>query len=149
MTTSTVTTSTPTSASAGADAPLDRRIVLSGLWVSMLFVFAYVDIFGFFRADVINGALTGTLPGAGFDINQTFLALTTLYILVPSLMVAGSLLLPHRLNRLTNLVLAGIYALTIIGSMVGETWVYYLLGSVVELVLLAAIGRVALRWRIR
>ena len=34
----------------------------------MLFVFAYVDIFGFFRADVVNGALTGTVPGAGFTL---------------------------------------------------------------------------------
>ena len=112
----------------------------------MLFVFAYVDIFGFFRADVVNGALTGTVPGAGFDIGQTFLALTTLYILVPSLMVAGSLLMPYRLNRFANLALAGIYALTIVGAMVGETWVYYVIGSGVEMVLLAAIARVALRW---
>lgn len=130
-----------------AHAPLDRRVVLSGLWVSMLFLFAYVDIFGFWRADVVNGALTGTVPGPGFEIGQTFLALTTLYIAVPSLMVAGSLLLPYRLNRLANLALAGIYALTIVGSMVGETWAYYLIGSGVELVLLGAIVRVALRWR--
>lgn len=128
-------------------APLDRRLVLSGLWTSMLFVFAYVDIFGFFRADVVNGALAGEIPGPGFEIDQTFLALTTLYILLPSLMVAGSLLLPHRHNRVVNLVLAAIYALTIVGGMVGETWVYYLLGSVVELLLLLTIVRVAHRWR--
>ena len=137
----------PTPTSAQAHAPLDRRIVLSGLWVSMLFVFAYVDIFGFWRADVVNGALMGTVPGAGFEIGQTFLALTTLYILVPSLMVAGSLLLPYRFNRLANLALAGIYASTIVGAMIGETWAYYLVGSGVELVLLGAIVRVALRWR--
>lgn len=77
----------------------------------------------------------------------TFLALTTLYILVPSLMVAGSLLLPYRFNRLANLALSGICALTIVGAMVGETWAYYLIGSGVELVLLGAIVRVALRWR--
>ena len=141
------TTTTPTDISAQAHVPLDRRIVLSGLWVTMLFVFAYVDIFAFWRADVINGALTGTVPQTGFQIGQTFLALTTLYILIPSLMVAGSLLLPYRVNRLANLALAGIYALTIIGSMVGETWAYYLIGSGVELMLLAAIVRVALRWR--
>jgi hypothetical protein len=29
------------------------RIMLSLLWTSMLFVFAYVDIFGFWRSDVI------------------------------------------------------------------------------------------------
>lgn len=126
---------------------LDRRLVLSGLWISMLFVFAYVDIFGFFRADVINGALAGEMSGPGFEVNQGFLALTTLYILIPSLMVAGSLLLPYRLNRLANLGWAPIYALTIGVGMVGETWVYYLIGSGVELVLLVTIVRVAHRWR--
>lgn len=28
------------------DARVNVKVVLSGLWVSMLFVFAYVDIFG-------------------------------------------------------------------------------------------------------
>ncbi len=134
-------------ATADAHTPVDRRIVLSGLWASMLFVFAYVDIFAFWRADVINGALAGEVPGAGLAIDQTFLTLTTLYILVPSLMIAGSLLLPRRINRPAQLALSGIYAVTIVASMVGESWAYYLIGSVVELVLLAAIAYAALRWR--
>lgn len=127
--------------------PLDPRLVLSGLWTSMLFVFAYVDIFGFFRADVIDGALSGEVPGPGFEIDQTFLALTTVYILFPCVMVVGSLVIPHRQNRIVNLVLAAVYAITIVGGMVGETWVYYLLGSGVELLLLASIVWVAHRWR--
>ena len=32
------------------DTKVDVKVVLSGLWISMLFVFAYVDIFGFWRA---------------------------------------------------------------------------------------------------
>jgi len=35
--------------------------------------------------------------------------------------------------------LALVYAATIAGSMAGETWLYYLFGSAVELVLLAVI----------
>ncbi len=31
------------------DTKVNTKVVLSGLWISMLFVFAYVDIFGFFR----------------------------------------------------------------------------------------------------
>jgi hypothetical protein len=45
------------------DPKVNVKIVLSGLWISMLFVFAYVDIFGFWRDEVINGALDGTVPG--------------------------------------------------------------------------------------
>ncbi len=128
------------------DTKLDTKIVLSGLWISMLFVFAYVDIFGFWRADVIQGALDKTVPGPGFAIDQRFLVVTTVYILLPSLMVVASLLLPARANRIANLTLSAAYAVTIVGAMVGESWVYFLLGSIVELLLLAGIVRIAWAW---
>ena len=128
------------------DTKVDVKVVLSSLWVAMLFVFAYVDIFTFFRADMINGALAKEVPGSGFTINQRFLALTTLYIVVPSLMVAVSVLAPARPNRIANLVVSVIYLLTVAAAMVGESWVYYLLGSAVEIVLLLVIARTAWAW---
>ena len=76
------------------DTQVDVKLVLCALWIAMLFVFAYVDIFGFLRADVLNAALNGT----------------------------------------------------IIGAAIGETWVYYFLGSFVEVILLAAIARTAWKW---
>ena len=129
------------------DSKVDTKVVLSGLWVSMLFVFAYVDIFAFWRADVIKGALAGTVPGVGFGIDQTFLTLTTVYILVPSLMVVVSLLAPARVNRVANLIVSLLYAASIVATVVGETWLYYILGSVVEVALLLTIARVAWTWR--
>lgn len=131
------------------ESKVDRRIVLSGLWVSMLFIFAYVDIFTFWRADAINGALTGTVPGTEFGIDQRFLALATAYILIPSLMVAASLVVPARANRILNLTLCVLYAASIALGLIGETWLYYILGSVVELALLAVIAGVAWAGRTR
>jgi len=128
------------------DTKVDVKVLLGGLWISMLFVFAYVDIFGFWRADVINGALVGTASGPGFEINQTFLVLTTIYILIPILMVIISLVAPARMNRTTNIVISLIYAASVVVSVVGETWIYYILGSVVEVMLLLAIARVAWTW---
>jgi hypothetical protein len=128
------------------DTKADVKVVLCGLWISMLFVFAYVDIFGFWRADVINGALVGKVPGAGFEINQAFLAFTTIYILIPSLMVVVSLLAPARMNRTANIVVSLTYLASVVVSLIGETWIYYILGSVVEVMLLLAIARVAWTW---
>ena len=128
------------------DAKPDVKVVLSGLWISMLFVFAYVDIFGFWRADVIDGALAGEVPGPGFEINQTFLVLTTVYILIPSLMVIVSLLAPAAINRTTNIVVSLIYLVSVVGSVIGETWVYFILGSVIEALLLLAVARAAWTW---
>lgn len=129
------------------DARVDEKIVLSGLWISLLFVFAYVDILGFWRTDIVNGALSGEVPGTGFEIDQTFLALTTIYLLVPSLMVVVSLLSPARINRVVNLLLSPLYTASVVVTVVGENWVYYILGSIVEVVLLLAITRVAWTWR--
>ena len=110
------------------------RVKIAGLWTSLLFVFAYVDIFGLFRADVARGVLAGKVHV--FTVDQTFLFLTTLYITIPSLMIFLSLVLVPGVNRWTNIVVAVVYAITIAGSCVGETWVYFLFGSAVELVLL-------------
>jgi hypothetical protein len=128
------------------DTKVDVKVLLCGLWISMLMVFVYVDIFGFWRADVINGALAGTVPGPGYEINQAFLVLTTIYILIPSLMVIVSLVAPARMNRTTNIVVSLTYAASVVVSIAGETWIYFILGSVVEVILLLAIARVAWTW---
>lgn len=119
------------------------RIKISALWTAMLFVFAYVDIFGFFRADVRADVEAGVV--GGFAVNQTFLVATTLYIAIPSLMVLGALVLRPRINRIANVALSIIYAITIIAGAIGE-WNYYIFGSAVEVALLAAIFYYARTW---
>jgi hypothetical protein len=75
-----------------------------------------------------------------------FLTSTLVYILLPTLMVTLSLLLRPRVNRITNIAVSLVYAVTILVSCIGETWVYYLLGSAVEAVLLLVIARTAWTW---
>ena len=128
------------------DIHVDVKLVLSALWIAMLFVFAYVDIFGFYRADVLDAALDGKVATTDFTVNQVFLTLTLIYILLPSLMVVLSLVLKPRVNRIINIVVSLLYMISIIVSCIGETWTYYILGSVVEAILLAAIARVAWTW---
>ena len=117
------------------------RIRIAGLWTSLLFVFAYVDIFALFRADVVNGVLAGKVHT--FPVDQTFLFLTTLYVTIPSLMIFLTLVLAPKINRWANTVIAVLYAITIAGSCVNETWIYFLFGSAVEIVLLGGIVRYA------
>jgi len=127
----------------GDSGPIDVRLRISGLWVAMLFVFAYVDLFSLYRPDTRADLDAGRL--AGFDVNQTFLLLTTLYIVIPSLMVYLTLVMRPRTNRLVNIIVAAGYGLTIIGGAVGE-WNYYLLGSVIEVILLALVIHHAWTW---
>jgi len=129
-----------------ADAKVPVRIVLGALWTSTLFVFAYVDILGFWRADVINGALDGKVPGTGIGIDQGFLVQATIYVLIPCLMIPVTLLAPARVARMANILVSLTYLVTVVVSVVGEHWAYYVLGSVVECVLLLAVAAVAWKW---
>jgi hypothetical protein len=124
---------------------INVRLKLSALWVALLFVFAYVDIFAAYRADIIGGVLEGRI--AGFQVDQTFLLLTTIYVAIPSVMVFLTLVLRPRVAQWATLILAALYMLSIVASTIGETWWYYYLGSAIECVLLAAAIRYAWRWR--
>lgn len=119
------------------DPPVSTRVKIAGLWIATLFIFAYVDIFASLRADFVEGVLAGKVDV--FSVDQTFLLATTIYVIVPSLMIFLSLVLPPRANRWSNIILAVFYALTIAAGCIGETWIYYLVGSGVEVLLLAAI----------
>ena len=123
--------------------PVNVRIKISALWASMMFIFAYVDLFSFYRSDVRADIAAGEI--FGFTINQSFLLVTTAYVVIPALMVFGALILRPRINRVVNIALSVVYALTIIGGAIGE-WNYYLLGSAIEVVLLAAVAYYAWTW---
>ena len=119
------------------------RIKISALWTSMLFLFAYVDLFSLYRPDFRADLEAGEI--SGFTINQSFLLGTTVYVLIPSLMVFVALILRPRVNRIANIALGIVYALTIIAGAIGE-WSYYILGSAVEVALLAAVVYYAWTW---
>jgi hypothetical protein len=124
-------------------APVNVRIKLSALWASMLFVFAYVDLFSLYRPDFRAAIEAGEI--SGFTINQWFLLGATIYTIIPSLMVVGALVLSPRVNRIVNIALGSVYALTIVAGAIGE-WHYYVLGSAIEVALLAAIVYFAWTW---
>jgi hypothetical protein len=119
------------------------RIKISALWASMLFVFVYVDLFSLYRPDVRADIEAGEV--GGFTVNQWFLLGVTVYAVIPSLMVFCALILRPRANRIANIALSIAYALTIIAGAIGE-WNYYILGSAIEVALLAAIVYYAWNW---
>jgi len=125
------------------DYPINPRIKIAALWASMLFVFAYVDLFSLYRADVRADIESGTI--ASFSIGQAYLLGVTLYVLIPSLLVFLSLVLPVGALRRTNIVIAALYAITIVASAVGE-WNYFILGSVTEAALLAGVVYYSWTW---
>jgi len=125
------------------DSWINPRLKIAVLWASMLFVFAYVDLFSLYRADVRADIEEGEI--GGFTIGQAFLFSVTMYVLIPSLMLSMSVLLPVRAARIANIVLAAVYIPTVVGSALGE-WNYYILGSAVETALLIGVIYYAWTW---
>lgn len=127
------------------DSPLPVRAKLVAAWTSFMFLYAYVDIIGFYVPGKIDDILVGVV--FEFDITQTLLSAFLALMAVPILMVVLSAVLPARASRITNLVVASIQVPYAMFNAVGESWTFYYWGAVVlEVILLAVILRLAWTW---
>jgi hypothetical protein len=126
------------------DVRVGVRLKISSLWIAMLFLFAYGDIFGFFKPGQIPDVISGEV--SGIKITQAFLLGVSIYIAVASLMVFLSLALRPRVTRWTNIVLPVLFIVSIVVSVIGETWAYFIFLSISEIGLLLLIIWYAWRW---
>jgi Family of unknown function (DUF6326) len=127
------------------DQRIPVRAKLAAAWTSFMFLYAYVDILNFFKPGVIEDILDGRVWE--FDLSQTFSTTALTLVAIPILMVVLSMTLPARANRITNLIVASVYVPVTAFNAVGGSWlIFYGLGIVLELILLALIVRYAWTW---
>jgi len=126
------------------DVAIDVKYKLAALWTAVLFLYAYGDIFGYFRPGFIDEVRAGTV--SAFQINQLYLVGIAVYIAVPSLMVFLSLALRPPVSRWVNIAASIVYIGTIVASCIGETWAYYYMLSIAECAVLLLIIGHAWRW---
>jgi hypothetical protein len=127
------------------DQPVPVRVKLAAAWASFMFLYAYVDILGFFTPGIVEDILAGKV--FEFDLSQTFSTTALTLMAVPIFMVVLSTTLPARANRVTNLVVASLYVPVTVFNVAGGFWLYfYGLGVVLELILLALVVRYAWTW---
>jgi hypothetical protein len=118
---------------------------LAAAWTSFMFLYIYVDYLHLYKP----GALTDMLAGVvwEFDISQTFVVVALASVAIPMFMILLSMTLPARANRATNLVVATLYIPYSVFNLIGGEWlVFYGLGVVLEVLLLALILRSAWTW---
>jgi hypothetical protein len=127
-----------------ADHPIGLRLRISALWVVLLFLYAYGDIFGFFKPGQLRDIRSGTI--SGIEITQAFLLAVSVYIAIASAMVFLTLVLPPRAARWTNVVLSVLYIVSVVASVVGETWAFFWFLSIAEVFVLLAIAWHAWTW---
>ncbi len=127
------------------DQPAPVRARLAAAWTSFMFLYAYVDILGFYTPGTVEDILDGKVYE--FDLSQTFSTTVLAVLAVPIFMVVLSTTLPARPNRLTNLVVASLLVPFTVFNVAGGFYLwFYGLGVVLELVLLALIVRWAWTW---
>ena len=126
------------------DVKVNIKIKLSALWVSVMFIYLYVDVFGFYKPGVIEDAIAGKVWT--FQITQVWLLGVIILMTIPSLMVFLSLALPVKANRWTNIIVGILFIVVTLGMTIGESYVFYIFGSIVETVLLLLIVVYAWKW---
>jgi hypothetical protein len=126
------------------DVRVGVRLKISALWIAMLFLFAYGDIFGLLKPGRIEEVIGGEI--SGIKITEGFLFAVSVYIAIASVMVFLSLVLGPSVVRWTNIVLPVLYFISIVASAISETSAYFVFLSVVENALLLLIVWYAWTW---
>jgi Family of unknown function (DUF6326) len=119
------------------------RLKISALWVVLLFLYAYGDIFGFFKPGQIEDVVSGEI--SGIEITDGFLFAVSVYVAIASVMIFLTLVLRPAAARWSNVVLAIVYVVTIVAAAFGESAYYWFL-SVLEIAALVLIVRYSWTW---
>jgi hypothetical protein len=119
---------------------------LAAAWTSFMFLYIYVDYLHLYKPGAINDILAGRV--FEFDISQTFVVIALASVAIPIFMIVLSMTLPARVSRAVNLVVATLYIPYSMFNVLGAgSWIlFYGLGVVLEVILLAYILRSAWTW---
>lgn len=117
---------------------------LAALWASFMFLYIYVDYFALYMPGKIDAILHAKV--FVFNITQGFLLTALASVTIPALMISLSVILPAKVNRWTNIIVAIVYIPYTLFNLAGEAWMHMVFGAVVEVILLLLIIRFAWQW---
>lgn len=123
----------------------DLKIKLAALWVALMFLYIYADIFSLYRPGQIEEMIAGRM--GPFPVTQGSLLTASILMLIPAVMVFLSLTLKPKVDRWANIILGVLYTAVNIGNLVGETWAFYIFFGIVEMALTLLIVGHAWKWR--
>ena len=128
------------------DVKVNVKIKLAGLWIALMFFYAYNDILSFFRKDIMDEILTGEV--GGITIDQTFLLAAGILMSIPIFMIFLSLMLPAVYNRWVNIIVGIFHIIVLAGSMLvpGDLWINYALYEILEAIFILLIIWFAWTW---
>ena len=120
---------------------LERRALLSALWLFVLLNFIFRDLHEIVKAEFLADALNGVYGGR--EVTEAMFLLGGIIMEVPIVMTLIAWVLSVRVNRWANIVVAPLFGITLIGS-AGDLDDYFHFGLM--LIALAAIAWKAWTW---
>jgi hypothetical protein len=124
---------------------INVKMSLSALWVALMLLYIYADIFKLFVPGEIEKMISGRQ--GPLPTTQGSLLTASVLMIIPAVMVFLCLTLRPRVNRWANIILGVLYTLVNISNLIGETWAFYLIFGIVEIVLTFLIVGQAWKWR--
>jgi ABC-type uncharacterized transport system permease subunit len=117
---------------------VDVKIKLSALWVAHMLSTTYADVLRLYDPGEV---------AASFSMTHELMLVSAITMVIPIVMVVLSLTLKDKANRWANIIV-GIFKIVIVlaSLFIGESWAYYIFGSIVEVVLLSLIVWYAWKW---
>ncbi|MBU2558532.1 MAG: hypothetical protein KJ578_12200 [Bacteroidetes bacterium] len=124
---------------------IDRKILLSTLWIFAILNYLYCDIMGIMDVNLLKQYLTGTVNG--MEMNENFLLGAAILMEIPIAMVLLSRILNYRYNRWANIIAGVIMTLVQTATLFAvEPTKYYLFCSMIEIGTTVSIVWLAWKW---
>jgi hypothetical protein len=130
------------------DGKVNVKAKLALLWVALMFLYIYNDLFSLWQPGHVAELVEGQLMGVQFT--QTLLFGAAVLMAFPSFMVLLSVTLKARANRLVNIVVGILHVLVLLGTQFvgegGEMWFYWRFYELLEALFLVLIIWTAWKW---
>ena len=123
---------------------IDARLKLMGLWITLMFLYVYCDIYSFHRTGYVDEVIAGMI--GPFEVSQGILVVFGALMIVPALMVTVCLFLKPLISRRINIAAGIVYTIVNIANLAGETWLYYWIFGALETAFTICIIIVSVKW---
>ncbi|PIB39044.1 DUF6326 family protein [Maribacter sp. 4G9] len=121
------------------------KIKLASLWTSATFCYLYGDYFELYTPDKVNSLISGD----NIMDSPSMLLIASIILAIPSIMVALSIFLKPKINRILNIVFGAIFTIMMIfiGIMSTNEWyLFYVFLAFLESIITALIVWYAWKW---
>ena len=124
---------------------MNIKIKLAALWASATFCYLYGDYFELYTPDKVNSLITGE----NILDSPTTLLIASMILAIPSIMVAASIILKPKTNRILNILFGTLFTLMMVfigvNSMT-EWYSFYVFLAFLESIITFLIVWYAIKW---